>query len=402
MLSNKLSVLTSKLNKADRSLRLRPVTHHLIPIDVLSSGSGEAAPLSTIEIGNEKGFLDCIEHPIKCIESEGDKILQFGSKELSNLESDLSSAWKDVKNGFSDITTLLNNDFNNFKKFVSTKLQSGIISGLETLLRSVLKKVGSFIVGKINTFQTEAQNELSKVEAPIMNELKSIFSKATSTIKGLFSSSSTAADLENEATSSAAESQTSLISRTIDEVAETDATKELENVIEDTVSTSNIKSIIGKSVDLGVVFAVVDIGLLSLGYPIVVFEDRSQLKSGDVSKFETDFVSYYEYAIFNTFKNVVGDFLSYFVSAISASISTTVMAAIDVATLGLGALPSAAIAFILNFIVSMVINLVLSAIISLSFKPFYNMFWNANGGLESDVSALAAALSSSARALASK
>jgi len=154
-------------------------------------------------------------------------------------------------------------------------------------------------------------------------------------------------------------------------------------------------------VDLGAVFAIVDIGLLGLGYPTVVFQDRGQLKQGISVGFVNDFVNYYQYAIFNTFKNVVGDFLSYFVSAIAAAISTSIMAAIDVATLGLGALPAAALAFIIDFAVSMIVNLVLSAVISLSFQPFYNLFWNANGGLQSDVTQLATILIPNAVALCS-
>jgi len=154
---------------------------------------------------------------------------------------------------------------------------------------------------------------------------------------------------------------------------------------------------------LGAVFAVIDIGLLMTGYPIIVYQDRALMKSNKASfdtKFQADFIDHYQYAIFNTFKNVVLDFLSYAVSAISASISATVMAAIDVATLGLGALAAAAIAFILDFVISFIINLILSAIISLSFKPFYNLFWTA--GLQADVTQLAKDLLPNAESLALK
>jgi len=358
-------------------------------------------PVAALQISNQ-GFFSCLEHPINCLSTAGGKILSFGSSELHNLESDLASSWSDLKNGLSDIDAKVNQDFDNFQKFVSSELQGKIISGLEDLVGTVLKKVGSFVVGKINTFQTQAQAEISKAQSQILAKLKSVVSGIASDAKSIFSSSSTAADLEQEATSSDAKGQASMVERTAAEALETDAATELEMVVEDTLSASNILKIIGKSIDLGVVFAAVDISLLPLGFPIVVFEDRASLAEGDTSQFESSFVTYYQSAIFNTFKNVVGDFLSYFVSIISASISTTVMAAIDVSTLGLGALPAAAISFVLDMVVSIIINLILSTILSLSFKPFYNMFWNVSGGLESDMSALAGVLAPIARQIASK
>jgi len=328
--------------------------------------------------------------------------LAFGSDKLKNLESDLASSWSDLSNGLSDIDNKLNQDFATFQKFVSSELQGKVVEGVLDLITTVLNKVGSFLVGKINTFQTQAEAEFQKSQEPIMTELKSIVSNLGEAAQKMFSSSSVGSDLEKLATSSGAESQSATVERIATEVAAKDAATELEYVVEDTLSASNILKIIGKTIDLGAVFAAIDIAELPLGFPIVVFEDRASLAQGVSSQFESGFVNYYQYAIFNTFKNVVGDFLSYFVTIISDAISTTVMAAIDVSTLGLGALPAAAIAFVLDIVVGFVINLVLSTTLSLSFKPFYDLFWNANGGLESDVSALAADLATSAREIASK
>jgi len=347
-----------------------------------------------------KGFLECIEHPIDCLESAGDKLLTLGSDAFKNLVSDVESDWKDLTNGLKDVESKMKTAFNNFKKFVTSEIQSVLINGLESVLKDVLKKIGSFLVGLVNSFQTEAQSELSKMESPIANQLKSTFNSAASKIKGLFSSKSTGTDLENMATSSDAQGEKSTVERTAMEAAETDTATVLEDVIEDTLTGSNILKMVGKSVELGAVFAVVDVGLLSLGYPIVVFEDRATLAKGVSTNFETDFNTYYQSAIFNTFVNVAGDFLSVIVSAISASISTSIMAAIDVASLGIGALPAAGLAFVLNFAISFVINMVLSIILKMSFHPFYNIFWQ--NGLSSLVSSLAVDLYPSAHALASK
>jgi len=336
----------------------------------------------------------CIEHPLKCVSTAGNTLVSIGSSEYNNLISDIQSDWSNIKNGFSDIEAKLKTDYENFVKFVEENLQAEIIGKLVDIIRDVLKKISKSILGKFINLQTQAEMELKEQQDPILKELKSVLAGAKNKMLGIFSSKTTSQDLESQATSPDAEDQSNSVKRTAMEAAEKDVEKELEFVAEDTVSSSSIKRIIGNSMDMGVVFAVIDIGLLSLGYPITVFEAREDLHNGNSTSFQVDFVNYYQYALLNTLKNVAGDFLSILVDAISAELTVDILAAIDVATLGLGILATAALSFIIDFVISFVLNMILTVIISLSFPPFYNLFWHAN--LENDVTDLAALLAPSA------
>jgi len=292
----------------------------------------------------------------------------------------------------------ISTDYTNFQKDVSSEIQKQIIPAISGIITAVLKKIGSSLVNSFNAFNSEAQKLLNAQEQPIYDKLSSTWKTVTNTMSSIFNSKSTAADLKSEATSSTASAQASLESTTLKETATTDVLDTIENVAADTVSVSNIEAVIGKSVDLGIVFAGIDVTLLPLGYPITVYKDQSALKGGNTKQFVTDFVQYYEMALFNTFKSIVSGFLSEIVNMIAAAISATVMGAIDLATLGVGTLPAAGIAFVLDFVVSFFINMCLSAVISLTFQPIYTPLWNKQ--LEELVMDTANSLSSNAEALA--